>query len=469
MTAWGRRPCLLLLATSLLAGCNLGPRYQRPALEVPAQFRSPAAAGAQVWPEPGWWRGFGAPELDGLIAAAQAGNQNLAAAVARVREADAQVRIAGAALLPGITAQAEPSLTQSGGTGRRSLTTHTYSLTPLQVSYEADFWGRNRASAESAQAGALASRFDQQTVALSVVVSVASTYFAALAARDRLAVARSNLADGEQSLAVIRGRLAAGTATALDEAQELAQVAAIRANIPALQSLQDQNVIGLGILVGRPPEAIEVTAATLTSLTAPEVAPGLPSALLARRPDVAYAEANLLAQNGNVRAARAAFFPQIALTGALGWSSGALATLFGPAGFGASLAATATQTIFDNGSLAGQLALARGRYDELVADYRQAVLQAFTDVENALTEYRYDTEQEALEAQAVTAARRAADIARAQLAAGTVDVTTLLTAQTTLYTELDALAQIRLARFTALLNLYQALGGGWTQPASGPG
>jgi NodT family efflux transporter outer membrane factor (OMF) lipoprotein len=459
-------PRPIVIAVSLLAGCNLGPAYQRPPLDVPASFQ--AAAGAPLWPAPDWWQGFASPELDALIAAARADNQNLAAAAARIREADAQVRIAGAPLLPGITGQSGANATQSGS-GRHAVTTHDYSLTPLQVSYQADFWGRNRATYQSAQASALASRFDQQTIALSVVVSVASTYFAALDARDRLAVARQNLADAEQSLAVIQGRLAAGTATALDQAQEAAQVAAIRANIPALESLRDQNEIGLGILIGRPPEDVHLPPASLTSLAAPEVTPGLPASLLARRPDVAYAEANLVAQGGSVRAARAAFFPQIDLTGSLGWSSAALSTLFGPAGFGASLAASATQTIFDNGNVAGQYDQARARFDELAADYRQAVLQAFTDVENALTEYRYDTQQEALEAQAVEAAQRAADIARAQLGAGTVDVTTLLTAQATLYGDQDTLAQIRLARFTALLNLYQALGGGWTQDTPIPG
>jgi NodT family efflux transporter outer membrane factor (OMF) lipoprotein len=460
---------LSLLLIPALSACNLGPAYQRPAQAVPAAFTSPAPAGATIWPATDWWRGFGAPELNTLIAAAQAQNQQLAAAVARVRQADAQVRIAGAPLLPGVTAATNASLTQSYGTGPRSLTVHDYALTPVQVSYTADFWGRNRAGYESAQASATGSRFDQQTVALTEIAAVATTYFAALGARDREAVARRNLADAQSTLAVIRGRVAAGTDSALDEAQEAATVAAIQASIPPLRATAAQNIIGLGILTGQPPEAITVTATTLTSLPAPEVAPGLPSALLARRPDVAYAEAQLVAQNGNVRAARAAFFPDISLTGSLGWSSNALATLFGPAGFGASLAAGAAQTIFDNGALAGSLELQRGRAEELVANYRQAVLQAFTDVENALTAYRYDTEQEALERTAVAAAQRAADIAQAQLQAGTVDVTTLLQAQTTLYGEQDTLAQIRLARFTALVSLYQALGGGWTQDAAIPG
>ena len=171
-----------------------------------------------------------------------------------------------------------------------------------------------------------------------------------------------------------------------------------------------------------------------------------------------------MAANANIKAARAAFFPTIQLTGAGGFQSLALGALFGPGATLGSLAAGLTQPIFDGGTLRGQLEQNRGRYDELLANYRKAVVQAFTDVENALTAWRYTTEQQALQQQAVDTAQRAADIARAQLAAGTVDITTVLQAETTLYNDQDLLAQVRLARFQALLNLYKALGGGWTQP-----
>jgi len=199
-------------------------------------------------------------------------------------------------------------------------------------------------------------------------------------------------------------------------------------------------------------------------LPVPAPAPGLPGELIARRPDVAAAEAQLISENGNIRAARAAFFPSVTLSAAGGWQSLALTTLFGPGATAASLAGSVTQTIFDNGNLKGQLEQARGRSDELLADYRKAIVQAFTDVDDALTALRYATEQEALERQAVTTARRALDIARAQLEAGTVDITTVLTAELTLYGDEDTLVQVREARFLAAVNLFQALGGGWVQP-----
>ena len=182
---------------------------------------------------------------------------------------------------------------------------------------------------------------------------------------------------------------------------------------------------------------------------------------------MAEAEALLVAANFDIKVARAAFFPSIQLTGSYGFSNAALNTLFTPGGTIVSIAAGLAQPLFDGGLLRGQLEQAKGRYDELLADYRKAVVQAFTDVEDGLTAWRFTTEQEALQRQAVATARRAANIARAQMQAGTVDVTTVLQAETTLFNAEDLLAQVRLARFQALLNLYKALGGGWIAP-NGP-
>lgn len=470
-------------AVLLLAGCDMGPDYHQPDLEVPAAYRATPATAAAAWPSEDWWRGFRSPDLDGLIAAARVQNFDIAAAIARVRQADAQLRIAGAFLLPtldgsgnaswqktgfrsnslsGSSANSATRLTSSPGT--RVVDTRSYS-TGLNAAYELDFWGKNRATRASAAASAVFSRFDQQTVALTVVSDVANTWFSALAFADRLAVARRNLADAEQTMAVIRGRFDAGTANALDIAQQESQVALERAVIPGLTSQLNQQLLGLGILTGRPPEAIALEPGTLDALALPPVAAGLPSELLRRRPDVAAAEAQLIAQNFNIQVARAAFFPNIQLTGSAGFQAAALNQLIGPGGQLMSLAAGLTLPIFDGGTLRGQLELAKGRYDELLADYRKAVIQAFTDVDLALTEWRYTSEQETLQRVAVARSRRAAEIARAQMAAGTVDVTTVLTTESTLFSAEDTLVQVRLARFQALLNLYKALGGGWTQPA----
>jgi outer membrane protein, multidrug efflux system len=462
----------------LLGACDLGPDYQRPAVEILPAFQATPATQAAAWPSEDWWRGFHSPELDALIEQARGQNYDIAAAIARVRQADAQVRIAGAPLLPTVATTASASWQQVGatrgfsGVSRGGSTTSTinirdYSIGPLNAAYEVDFWGLNRAARQAAVSSAMFSRFDQQVVALTVVTNVANTWFTALGLADRLVVAQRNLADAEQILAVIRGRLDAGTASALDVAQQEALVAGERAAIPNLRNQLEQALIGLGILVGRPPEAITVRPGSLDTLSLPPVSPGLPSSLLQRRPDVAEAEAQLIAQNFDIKVARAAFFPSVQLTGSYGFSNAALNTLFTPGGTIVSLAAGLTQPLFDAGTLRGQLEQVKGRYDELLADYRRAVIQSFTDVETALTAWRFTTEQEALQRQAVATAQRAADIARAQMLAGTVDITTVLQAETTLFNDQDILAQVRLARFQALLNLYKALGGGWIAP-SGP-
>ncbi len=478
-----RRPRLAHLLLLAASACSLGPAYRTPTSDLPAIYRATPASAATAWPSSAWWEGFQSAELTGLIEDARTKNFDLLAAIARVRQADAQVRIAGAPLLPTLSGGGTGTWTRSGnqGSGRYSTFTNaqgntgvtvasgkTYSesrsyAANLSASWEVDIWGRIRSQQDSAEANALFSRFDQQAIALTAVTGVATTWFTALAYQDRLAVAERNLRDADDILRAIRGRADAGIASLLDVSQQEALAAGIRAQIPALRSQFEQQVNALAILVGRPPERITVSAGTLNTLPLPEVSPGLPSELLARRPDVASAEASLQAANADIRTARASFFPQITLTGQYGYESAALNTLFSPGAVLAQVTGSLAQTIFDNGALRGQYEFDKARYDELLADYQKTVVQALVDVENALVAYRYATEQEALERKAVETAQLAADIARAQLLAGTSDLVTALQAQTTLFSDLDALAQIRLSRFTALIDLYKALGGGWSR------
>jgi outer membrane protein, multidrug efflux system len=445
-------------------------------LDIPAAYRATADSAKTAWPSEDWWTGFGSPELNALIEQARAHNFDIAAAIARVRQADAQVRIAGAALLPTLNGTASANWQHlgfgasevsglGGYRGNGSYDTRSYAF-GLSAAYQLDFWGHNEARRQSAIASTMFSRFDQRTVALTVVTNVANTWFTALALADRLDVARRNVADTEQTLAVIRGRMSVGTASALDVANQEALATSERATIPNFQNQLEQAVIGLGILVGQPPERIEVRPGTLTALKLPPVSPGLPSALLERRPDIASAEAQLTASGFDVTTARTAFYPTIQLTGSAGFQAAALNALINPGGFIASLAAGLTAPIFDGGALRGALEQARGRQSELLADYRKAVVQAFTDVDNALVAWRYTSEQQILQQVAVETARRAATIAREQMRAGTADITAVLTAEASVFTAEDMLAQVRLARFQGLLNLYKALGGGWTRAES---
>ncbi len=459
-------PRLILLLCVVLGACHLGPDYRRPFASAPVALRQ-TSPNAPIWPERGWWHGFGSADLDRLIERAETDGFDIQAAIARVRQADAQVLVSGAPLLPSVTGTAKQDYQRAYSKSSFKSVQSRYvdsrsSTAQLSASYELDLWGKLAASRASAQASALFSRYDQQTVALTTISSVATTWFSALAFQDRLAVAQRNLNDAEQILRAIRARLDVGTASELDVAQQEALVDGIRANIPNLRSNAETQINALAVLVGQLPEDIKVSPGTLNTLSLPEVAPGLPSDLLLRRPDIAASEAQLMAANANIQVARASFYPDITLTAGGGLQSAALNTLFGPTSFFANAAATATQTIFNNGQFSGQFDLNAARYDELVADYRKTVVQAFTDVENALTQYKYTTEQEGLQRQAVATAQRAADIARAQVLAGTSDIVTALQTQTTLFNDLDTLAQVRLNRFQALVALYKALGGGWT-------
>jgi NodT family efflux transporter outer membrane factor (OMF) lipoprotein len=202
----------------------------------------------------------------------------------------------------------------------------------------------------------------------------------------------------------------------------------------------------------------------LNDLSYPAVAPGLPSELLSRRPDVAMAEAQLMSANANIAVARAAFFPSVQLTVQGGLESTALSTLFGPAGLLYTLATSVTQPIFEGGLLEGQLQNTQAFYDELLQNYRKSVISAFQDVEDALVATQQTAEQQRRQQAAVAAAQHAYDIATSQLRAGTVNVLTVLNTQSALFTAEDTLAQVQAARLNAIVSLFKALGGGWTQP-----
>jgi NodT family efflux transporter outer membrane factor (OMF) lipoprotein len=449
-----------------LGACSILPDYKQPSLDIPEMWRAEQMQ-SPAWPTEDWWQGFGSPELDSLIAQAEAGNLDLAAAIARVRQADAQTRIAGAALLPAVglgtsvSRVRQPSNSTLGSSGGGK----TYTLYDAQISasYEIDFWGKNKAAADAAKATAQASRYNEQTVALTTVTSVATAYFQILELRDQIAVTQANLASAESILAALQAQEAAGTVTALDVAQQETTVATLQAQLPPLQQQLRQFINALAILVGKPPEVVDVNSGALADLSHPAVAPGLPSELLARRPDVAMAEAQLKSAHANITVAKAAFFPSVQLTAQGGFESTALSSLFGPAGFLYSLAAGLTQPIFEGGRLEGQYQFTQAVYDELLQDYRKSVISAFQDTEDALVATRQTAEQEARQQAAVDTAQRAFDIATAQLRAGTVTILTVLNTETALFTAQNALLQVKLARLNAIVSLFKALGGGWNE------
>jgi NodT family efflux transporter outer membrane factor (OMF) lipoprotein len=393
---------------------------------------------------------------------ARAANDDIAAAIARVNEADAEARIAGAPLFPSLVADSAGTRQRQRSSSGGSNTTNLFNA-GLGASYQVDLWGRYRANRDAARMAATATRHDRATVELTVMASVASTYFQFLTLRDRLKVAERNVARAQNILEGLQLQHDVGTITGLEVAQQEATVATLEAAVPTLRQQLDEMLDALAVLTGTQPQAIAVAPGTLADLAEPRVSPGLPSELLARRPDVARAEAQLRAADFDIAAARAAFFPSIAITANGGYASNALETLFTPASRIFSLASGITQPLFEGGTLAAQYDLAKARHAELLANYHMAVLSAFGNVEDALTALRNTAEQERRQQQAVETAQRAYDLSLAQLHAGTVNILTVLNTESVLFAAEDALVQARFLHLRSLISLFSALGGGWYQ------
>jgi outer membrane protein, multidrug efflux system len=457
-----------LCMTPMLAGCLLTERPEL-ALEIPDSYKAAPGTPASAPPTLDWWRGFRSKELTDLIQEAQTSNFDIAVAVARIIQADAASKIAGAALYPNANLNASATRTRSsqasdsgGGGGRSERVSYT---TFLNASYEIDFWGKNRAISESAQELAVASRFDRDTVAISTVVSVATAYFLVLSSQDRLRIARQNVEAADRVLTLIKQRFEAGTASALEVAQQETLVAQQRAQIPPLDQILRQNVATLALLVGRAPSFIKVRGGSVFKVGIPRVTAGLPSELLIQRPDIRSAEAQLASADASVVAARAAFFPSITLTGEYGVASSALKNLFTPQAIFYQIAAGLVQPVFDGFRLEGQLEQAQGHQLELLSLYRRSIVSGFADVERALIAIADNAELERLQRQVVTASQQAFNIAETRLREGTVDLTTVLITQQALFQAQDTQVVVRLARLQAVLSLYQALGGSWMPPA----
>jgi len=451
-----------------LGGCLLSTDKPNPGLDIPQAYdrgpKNPVLAEAAL-PPLDWWRGFRSKELTEVIEEARAANLDIAAAVARIVQADAQSRIAGSALLPnvglnGSATRSRSSQSLAGGSSGGS-SEHDLLSTSLTGSYEIDFWGKNRSALRAAEETAAASRYDREVVGLATVVAAANAYFQILAAQDRLRVARENLRSATRILNLIEQRVAAGTASALDTAQQESLVNTQRAAIPPLEQTLTQNRNALAVLIARSPEHVRIRGGSLRGIATPRITAGLPSELLAQRPDIREAEANLAAANANVANARAQMLPSITLTGEGGYQSAILRTLLRPESAFYTATAGLTQPIFDGAKLQGNLDLQKGKHDELLQNYRKAVISAFSDVENALDGIRQTTLRERLQREVVASSRRAFDISEQRLRQGTIDLVTLLQTQQTLYQAEDALAQAQLAHVQAVVSLYQALGGGW--------
>jgi multidrug efflux system outer membrane protein len=452
-------PFLFGLACAMLAGCaSRAPIVEAPpAVDLPAGWTVSGPSNA-AWPDKNWWQRFGSPELTRLVDEGQSTNLELAGALARLHQAEAGARIAGVALLPNAGFYTNTGRSASLSNGNSS----TYVESGMQVSYEVDFWGRNKASVASAQASLEANRFDRQTVALTVTSGIVSTYLQVLSLHDRLAVARGHVANAEHVLSLVEAQKRAGAASTLDLARQRSAVAQRQAGIPDLLQQAREAQSALAILLGKSPQTFTVGDLGLDTISLPEVSPGLPSELLARRPDIGRAEANLAAANADVAVARANLFPSIRLTGALGTQSSALVSLLNAPNMLASVAASLTAPIFDGGRLKQERERAIARKQELVQAYRATVMAALSEVDTALGQIRSLDDQQRLKTAELEQARQAFDLSQIRYKLGAEDFTTVLDTQRALSDVQNDMGMLKLRRLQATVSLYKALGGGWT-------
>lgn len=468
---------VLLALAALLSGCTFSETTPSLGIPTPGTFdfgkrKSAAPIGAN-WPGM-----FGSKELARLAASTAADSLDIAAAAARIVQAQAQAEQASAAQFPQLSGSTSgqrtfqpvtvqtKSLSEAKTLGLRTSANNVFQL-GLTASYEVDFWGRNAYTSLAAEENVLVQRYARDTVALSSVATLVNDYFTLLSAQDRLRIAQDDVKAANEVLEAIKGRLTVGTVTQLEVAQQESVIAQEKALIPPLQLQVEQSRIAIALLMGRTPESVRVAGGSLDRLRAPRIPAGLPSQLLRRRPDIAEAEATLASNDATVQAARAAFFPTVTLTGNGGVESLVLKNLLRPEALFGTVAGSLTQPLFDGYALQGQLDLARAVRREDLEAYRKAIIQALVDVENALAAIRRDEEHEQRLTDVVKASQQAFDIERERLKLGTIDITTTLQTQLTLFGAQDAVAVARLTRFQAMASLAQALGGGFSLPPGG--
>ncbi len=438
-----------------LGGCNLTPDFQRPAVATPAQWRDASLAAQKSTVSPQWWQAFGSAELNRLMTGALAYNNDLAAARQRVAQARAQAKIAGANLWPalGLQGNVTDNHTDNGANRQQS--------GQFAVSYIVDLWGANRAARDAGSALFLGEAFARDALQLAVMSNVGQAYFNLLALDERKRIATDFLANADKVLAIIVARFRAGAVSALDVAQQQTEQATARANLDLLnqQATLAENVLTL--LLGQPPLQRAGNAERFAAVQLPSPKALQPASLLARRPDVRQLEMQLIAANANIGVARAAFYPTLQL------NLDALIASPQPAGTALSLAAGLTQPLFQGGRLEGGLENAQARTAELVETYRKTVLTAFKEVDDAAAIRRNSERRMQALADAVDKARQAYWLSEERYRVGLIDYQTLLNTQRSLLSAQNSQVQARLDVLTAMVQLYQALGGGWPANALG--
>lgn len=482
MTPWRRPPpswrirrgfpaggTICLAALLLLAGCALGPDHVRPDLALPAQWKHSAvewksAEPRDHQPRGPWWELFGDETLNRLEMQAVQANQNLRAAVARVDRARAEARVVRAQILPDVTAGLSYERFRrnlSGFGSPRSITQQSYSA-PLDLSYEIDLWGRVRRAFESARADAAATEAAFQTVLLTLTGDVARNYFALRA----LDVERKILAETvrlrREGLRLLQDRFDAGLTGELDLTRARTELSEAEAEAIDLERRRAELENAIALLCGRPASDFRLPDRPQEAAPVPVIPAALPSDLLERRPDIAEAERGVASANAQIGIAQAAFFPKISLTASGGFDTPASEDLFSwdsrVWSFGPSVSLPLTAV----GRNAAHLRAAKARHRETVALYRQAVLNAVRETEDALANVRFRAEQEKAQSRVVESARRAAELAGRRHQEGLVSYLEVIDAERSRLAAERIAVRIHSQRLICAVGLIKALGGGWS-------
>ena len=464
-----------------LTGCVVGPKYKRPAVDVPGTYRGATAGAPKAEAQPvqdqaeqpqrastaqslgdeKWWEVFQDPQLQELIRMALKKNYDVRIAATRVLQAQAQLRITRADQLPSVSAGGEVFNERSPKIGPIP----SYQVTEGEVygsaSWNLDFWGKYRRATEASRATLLAYQWAQKEVMATLVADLATAYFQLRELDFELEISHSTLDKRRESLQLTQTLEQHGIDTLSDvrEAEELVYTAATKVTDLERQIAQQENAVS--ILLGNNPDDVPRGLKVTEQPHVPDVPTGIPSSLLERRPDILEAEANLIAANARIGVARAAYFPSISLTGTAGFESSALNSLFtGSAGLW-SVAGSLTQPIFEGGRLKANVRYAEAQHEQMLLTYQQTIQGAFKDVSNALISYRKYREYRIEQEQLVESAKDAARLSHTRFGAGTAAYLEVLTNETNAFSYELQLAQVRGNELTSLVQLYQALGGGW--------
>jgi multidrug efflux system outer membrane protein len=454
-----------ILASSLIAGCTVGPKYHKPAVQTPTEYRdlreSPQvqeqAASYATLP---WWQVFQDPQLQELVRTALKQNYDLQLATERINAERAQLAITRSDQFP----QAQGSGTFSGGKEQNFQTRFNFLSLALDAAFQLDFFGRYRRATEAARAQLLASEEARHTVTLTLVSDVASAYFALLQLDLELQITQDTVKTQEDSVRLTSLRLNRGVATRLDVLQSQQVLDTANARIPDLERQIAQEEDAISILIGDYPQGVQRGRPLPEQALPPDVPPGLPSTLLERRPDIRQAEQVLIAANAEIGVAKAQFFPQISLTGSGGGSFGrssAFTSLMSSQTPIWSYGAQVSQPLFTGGALRGNLHLAESQHEQALISYKQAIQRAFGDVSDALIGYQKFHEVRVQQEQLVADLEESVRLSITRYQGGTTTYLEVLDGQRSLFNAQLTLAEARGNEYQSLVQLYRALGGGW--------